>query len=51
MLTSDFAGSAMYLHADKSLVFSCSVLFLTLSNLGKAVVEQRALTLGQGQLT
>lgn len=41
----------MYRHADKSLVFSCSVLFLTLSNLGKAVAEQRALTLGQGQLT
>lgn len=48
---SDFASSAMYFHADKSLVFSCSVLFLTPSSIGKAVAEQRALTLGQGQLT
>lgn len=51
MLTSDsdLAGSVIYFHTDKSLVFSYTVLFLTPSSLGKAVFDERALTLAQGQ--
>lgn len=53
MLTPDsaFAGSVMCSHADKSLVFSYTVLFLIESSLGRAVADQRALALGQGQFT
>lgn len=53
MLTSDsdLSGSVIYFHADKSLVFSYTVLFLTPSSLGKAVFDERALILGQGQFT
>lgn len=51
MSDSDLAGFVIYFHADKSLVFSYTVLFLTPSSLAKAVFDERALTLGQGQFT
>lgn len=51
MSDSDLAGCVIYLHADKSLVFSYTVLSLTPSSLGKSVFDERALTLGQGQFT
>jgi len=48
---SDLAGSVTHYRADKSLVFSYTVLSLPHSSLGKAAFDDRALTLGRGQFT